>query len=332
MNPRRQFLTSTLPIFSPFLILLVGTILRGRRQTAAARGDVTPFAATPYVLESPLSFPRGYPAHERLYLKEQLKVALAMYGFTAWIVAGLLSSFALDASSPYAMLWNDPAARVWYSLLSITGIAGIVFLIFPIIFAVGSILPLRLGVIARFYLTRPISRGLIFWARIVPGIAALVAGIFTGVCVTLGLVWAFKGAVWQHLPLAVPHMSGPDCDCVSLYTNMLVTSAPRLFLSMLTTAALLYSGAIALLVAPLNRKAGSGVPVSFFLLFGGIFVVAVLRLFQIVSHGKFSLVPRQLFVYTDLGPPPPYAYALVPVALTIGLLLLSRSFVNRLEV
>jgi hypothetical protein len=206
------------------------------------------------------------------------------------------------------------------------------FIMFPLILAITSIVPIRLGIIARFYLTRPIPIGVLFWSRVLPTIAALVAGMFTGVCLTLALVWVFKGPIWQHLPSAIPGASDADCGCAGMYRDMLATSAPRLFLSMLTTAALLYSSAIALLVAPLNRKAGSGVPVSFFLLFGGIFVVAVLRLFQIVSHWQFSLVPRQLFVYTDFGPPPPYAYALFPVALTIGLLLLSRSFVNRLEV
>ena len=331
MTSGQQFLTSTLPIFGPSLILLIGTILRVRRQTAAARCDVTPFAATPYVVETPVSFLRSYPVQERIYLKEQLKVSLVMYAGMSWIAAGLLSAVALNASAPYAMLWDDPAARVWYSLLSISNIE-IISLMFPVMFAVGSILQLRMGVIARFYLTRPISMGILFWSRIVSGIAALVGGIFTGVCVTLGLVWAFKGAVWQHLPSAVPGKLGPDCGCVSMYTNMLVTSAPRLFLSMLTTAALFYSTSVALLAAPVNRKIASGAPVSFFFLFGGMFAVLALRFFQIASHRQFSLVPRQLFVYADFGPPPPYSYALVPVALTIGLLLLSRGFVNRLEV
>ena len=248
MNPGRQFITTAVSIFSPLLIVAAWALLRGRRHMAAARCDVTPFAAIPYVAVAPLSILRSYPVQDRLYIREQLQVALAMYGFMSWIVAGLLSAFALAASAPYAMLWSDPSARVWYSLLSITDIIGIAFLIFPVIFAVGSILPLRVGVIARFYLTRPISMRVLFWSRVVFGMAALVAGIFTGVCVTLGLVWVFKGAVWQHLSSAVPGMLGPDCDCVSMYTNMLITSAPRLFLSMLTTAALIYSSAIALLI------------------------------------------------------------------------------------
>ena len=332
MNPGRQFITTAVSIFSPLLIMAVWALLRGRRQMASARCDATSFATTPYVVETPLSILRSCPVQERLYLRDQLKVALAMYGFMSWIVAGLLSAFALTASAPYAMLWSDPSVRVWYSLLSITDIIGIAFLIFPVIFAVGFILPLRVGVIARFYLTRPISMRVLFWSRVVFGMAALVGGIFTGVCVTLGLVWAFKGAVWQHLPSAVPGKLGPDCGCVSMYTNMLVTSAPRLFLSMLTTAALFYSTSVALLAAPVNRKIASGAPVSFFFLFGGMFAVLALRFFQIASHRQFSLVPRQLFVYADFGPPPPYSYALVPVALTIGLLLLSRGFVNRLEV
>jgi hypothetical protein len=43
-------------------------------------------------------------------------------------------------------------------------------------------------------------------------------------------------------------------------------------------------------------------------------------------------LPLWLFVYLELGPPPPYAFALIPVALSAGLLLLARYFVGISEV
>jgi hypothetical protein len=43
-------------------------------------------------------------------------------------------------------------------------------------------------------------------------------------------------------------------------------------------------------------------------------------------------LPPWLFVYSELGPPPPYEYALVPVALSASLLLLARYFIGKTEV
>jgi hypothetical protein len=40
---------------------------------------------------------------------------------------------------------------------------------------------------------------------------------------------------------------------------------------------------------------------------------------------------RALFIYNELGPPPPYSHALIPIALAIGLLALARHFVRQFE-
>jgi hypothetical protein len=43
-------------------------------------------------------------------------------------------------------------------------------------------------------------------------------------------------------------------------------------------------------------------------------------------------LPAWLFVYSKLGPPPAYAFAPIPVALSAGLLVLARYFVGKSEV
>jgi hypothetical protein len=43
-------------------------------------------------------------------------------------------------------------------------------------------------------------------------------------------------------------------------------------------------------------------------------------------------LPPWLFVYSELGSPPPYAYALIPVSLSAGLLLLARYLIGKSEV
>jgi hypothetical protein len=166
---------------------------------------------------------------------------------------------------------------------------------------------------------------------VLPVLAAVIAAALTGAAVSFALLVALKGPLWQHLPASFPGIATtPDDDRPQLYAALLATSLPRVFLSLCTTVALVFSGFALLFTLPVNpwsfRNPG---PLRFLPpVIGG-----MLAAWTMVALDMLQLVhlPRELFFYTHLGPPPPYVFIVCPILISASLLLVARFFTSRLE-
>ncbi len=326
-------MTSIVPVFALFFtpILLFGyvKIREARRLTEEAERCALPFGPGAAVAA------HGWMGHldgpQRAYAGQQVKLAVSLYGLLSWTYFFILSLpiFHLGLGRTK---WFDGAALTWFMFLSNAG-KTVSFLGMMLVFCgFVAVAPLRTEAAGRFYRTRAMSIGFLYWSRMLPMLAALVAAVVTGVALAFVLLLAVRGPVWQHLPATIPRVLGPeDGDVAGMYLRLLSTSAPRVFLSMLTSIVLVFTTFVMLFSLPVgqgsSRGALPGVLAPIFLL--GVF--APLIAFSVIDTGGMRW-PGDLFFYLNLGPPPPYALALVPVVLSAGLLLLARVFVKHLEV
>ena len=322
----------TLSLFiycAPVLIFMVYKIRRASRAAAHAEHDALPFNPSPEAASFALL--RRFTAPQRVYLMQQLKLAAGLYGVFAWVFLFILSLPIFNVS-PNADRWFVPSALVWFQFVH--NATGSLHFLGTMILCGGfiAISPLRFGTEARFYRTRPLSIGFLFWSRVLPLLIALLLAAMTGIVLAIALLVAVKGPVWHNLPAVIPRVLGPDdADLAQEYFTLLATSVPRIFLSLLTSISLVFTGLLAVFSVPLFRlKSGNALPAS---------SVLILMLFLVFSIGELGLLdfvahrlPSVLFVYTRFGPPPPYIFALVPIALSVVFITLARLFVDHLEV
>lgn len=322
-------ITVCLLVFSaPMMIFGVYKIRQASRAITQAERDALPFdpkpEPTPFVLLHRFTVP------QRVYLMQQLKLAAALSAFFAWLFLFILS-LPIFNTPPNASKWFDLSAFVWLQFLrnatsSLQFLAALIFLC-----GFVAITPLRIGAEARFYRTRPLSVRFLFWSRVLPLLAALLLAAMTGIVLAFALLVAVKGQVWHNLPAVIPRVLGPDdADLAQEYSSLLVTSAPRIFLSILTTLSLVFTGLLAVLSLPLRLKLGNaatGLSAPLLMLFCAL-PIFLIGLFDFGAQH----LPSALFVYNRFGPPPPYLFALVPITLSIVFMALARLFVNQLEV
>lgn len=311
---------------APLLCVLFYQIWRINRSMKEAERYAAPFEPR---AESSGALLRRFTPPQRVYLRQQLKLSAGVYLFLGWIFLFMLSLPFLGQPAT-ASLWFNPSALFWFRFLG--GEVSAVHVMGSMLFfdAFLTISPLRLGGEARYYRTRPLSIGFLFWARLLPLLFALIVAIATSIAVVYGLVFALKGPIWQHLPSAIPRSLGPeDADIARDYLNLLVTSVPRVLLSTLTTILMLFSAMLVMVTIPRKNPGTSGVRFLVPIFIVGAAGPSFWNLFNTFQHVH---LPRELFIYDYLGPPPPYGFALVPIALSVIFMALARYLVTRLEV
>jgi hypothetical protein len=316
-----------------FLIFLAPLVALGTwkiRQTRAvmkqAERETRPFTA-PHPTPVPAFLLRFQP-EERGYLIQSLKISGYLFLLLAWTYAFIIS-LSITHIASNAHLWTNQSAMQW--LLFLRSLSGTLqtMATMPFLSAFFVVGMLRFGNDARFYRTRPLRLNFLFWSRFLPVTLALFAGIATGCALGMAILYAAKGPIWHNLPPVIPRVLGPDdADLVEDYAALLATSAPRMFLSLLTTTAMLYSLAAAALSMPFRRlRPGNLSPIAIPILLLLLVPISMI-VTSFIGGGSYL---QKLFIYNSLGPPPPYSHALIPIALTLALLALARHFVRQFE-
>ena len=193
---------------------------------------------------------------------------------------------------------------------------------------------LTTGATGAFNRTRPLTHRFLFWARILSAIATVFASLATAGVVSFVLLLVFYGPVWLHLlDIAKSGSNGPCRGCrrqaYAPYPELLQSSASRLFLSLATTALLIFSAAL-LVFSPSSRFLNRRVPAYSSCVLTTLAVQAVRAIFT--SRQRFGLLPAAFFLCTGLGPPTrPYAYVLVPILVSASLLFIAQLLIRRVE-
>lgn len=310
-------------------IILYG-ILHKRRIAAETTRDVEPpFASVD--LPAPGFLLRRFNHEERAYLlryKTGLIVVIAMmlWFFTVNLCGGLLPSSIADVAKD-GFAGSGPQ-NIWYSYLSqITTSCFILFSMFPLFAGAAAVADIGMIEPARFPRTRPISRSLLFWGRVLPSLAAILTTFVIAALLSLLLLRICYGPVYNHLQNAASTLSHPgsaDGDSDDL-TLLLQTSVPRIFLSGITRSLLGFSLAVAAMMLPFQVKRQPILGVLMMLGFMGY------QTSFISSNFAPPAFARILFIYTEMGPPPPYVFALVPILISTALILLAGKLSNRLQ-
>jgi hypothetical protein len=315
-------LLSFLVFLSPLVAMAFYKICKLQRETTKAEQNPRPFESAPQ--PNPLALLSNLTFTQRLYLKQQIKTAATIFVFGAWVFTFILAIPIFIA--PHGEKWFNKSALIWFEFLRNSS-SSLQFLSMALFLA---IVPLRFGAEARFYRTRPLTIGFLFWSRVLLIVLALILAAGVGIAVATGLLCVIKGPVWQNLPALIPRTLGPDdADIAEEYAGLLVTSAPRMLLSLLTTMILFFTALLALVTAPVIRLRQSSspfVPVRI-LLYASPLLIALPMLRLVSFH-----LPAILFVYVSFGPPPPYRFALLPIFLSVAFIFLARLFANRIEV
>lgn len=311
---------------APLIALGIWKIRKNRHLMRQAELDPLPFVA-PQPKPVPAFLLRFDPA-ERGYLLQSLKLSGGLFLMYAWTYIYILNLGIMNIA-PNADKWSNQAALEW--LLFLRAVAGTTqtMATMPLITAFMVVGMLRFGPDARFNRTRPMRLNFLFWSRFLPITIGLFGVIILGCTIGMGIVYLLKGPIWHNLPTVIPRTLGPDdADVVQEYADLLSTSAPRIFLSMLTTTALFFSLACAVMSLPSRRfRPGNVMPLMVPILLLALVPLSLLLLSFSGIHG----LSNALFIYNELGPPPPYSHAVFSIALSIALLTATRHFVRQIE-
>jgi len=310
----------------PLVAAAVWKIRSIQRAAAKAERDALPFVPTSTPDPALL---RGLPSARRIFLVQHLKAAAFLYLIESWTIAFIFTLPLFTLASVNSAKWLNHSAYLWYRF--ITGATHFTqFLTTMVLFsAIAAIMPMRFGPEARFYRTRPIPISFVFWTKILSILFAMIAGAVTGIALSFALFFVLKGPIWQNLPAAIPRILGPDdADVAQLYASLLITSAPSIFLSIITTIALLFSVVVFLGSAPVLRLKNAALPMLMIPVLLVPFGITILSFNSGTGTPQFL---RTLYIYLNLGPPPPLGYALIPIALTAVFLTCARLFANHQE-
>jgi hypothetical protein len=310
--------------------------LRAKRRIAAA--EDAPAIATKTFEPKPEPTPgpllRSFSTPQRTYLRQQIALAKSCFYIVGWVSLVLFTAGLLPQYVNKYGLQQPLAQRVWYSYLDhvATSELWFAFVMFMGALIAGS--ALTTGAPAVFNRTRPLTRGFLFWGRVLPAIATVLAAIATGAIVSFLLLLVFYGPVWMHLLDA----SQSDNNFLAIngltplqnlhFANLLLTSAPRIFLSITTTAILVFSAFTVMIAQPFNilGKGSGKAAVLPFAMIGSFMGIEVVRVIHRANIFHFS---RPLFVYLSLGAPPPWVYVLIPLAASALLLYVAQFWVTR---
>jgi len=350
-------------IFAPIFIFIIVSNLKVRRKNRQQEleGDVPPPPFEPASEPPPGIFLRRFNQAQRVYLRAQR--ATARFGglYAAWIFFVLLSCGLLPQSVDRYGIDQSLPQRVWFSYLSdfatVGGVCGIIALVTSFI-ALSNLVSTSS---ASFIRTRPLTLRFLFWARVGPALASLLAALIIAAACSLLLLLALYGPVWKHLfensnsvPVAlappVQHIAHSNFASVILSTSVqhagtkmvflgshghiqamhlvasLQTSPLRLFLSAITTTLLIFSIVAVLITLPGHFQRIKLITVMF------VWCLVLFFEASVMIGGLTSpRLARTLFLYASPGSPPPYAFALIPLLLSIAFLCLAQFQATRLE-
>jgi uncharacterized integral membrane protein len=312
---------------APVILWIVYRIRLTNRRAVQAEREALPFVPK---AEPAAAMLRGFPLPERTFLRQQFTTARIGYLVSSWFFTMIFTMPLLPLPAWKHITWTDPAAYAWFRYAESAASGIQLSLIFCSFAMLAAVLPLRQGPDAQFYRTRPLGRSFQFWARVLPVLGAVLAAALTGASVSFALLAAIKGPVWQHLPSSFPGIVTPDDDRPQLYAALVATSVPRVFLSLCTTVAMFFSGFAVLFTIPVNWwRSRNPTPLRFL----ASIVAGMLIAWTVVALDMLEILhlPRELFFYTHLGPPPPYIFMICPILITAGLLVAARFFTSRLE-
>lgn len=324
-----RFLLNIAVLLGPIVLWGVYKVRRMHRAAVDSERDALPFAPQPE--PAPNRFLGRVPLPERTLLSEQLTNASVLYFVLSWL---FLNFFAISLWPPAAgkhSAWTDPSAYAWLQYLQTACRSCQFCMALSLGAAMMVITPLKQAQKAQFYRTRPVGVGFQFWSRLLCALSVLLASAATGMAISFALLSAVEGPVWQHLPAAFPGIvTGPGDERPQLYQALLFTSAPRLFLSIVTTLTLFFSATLALFAFPvIHRDSRSGTAARLFTLLVALFGIMAFNLFDTLNIAHW---PGQLNFYTRLGAPPAHVSVAVAILVSVGLLFLARFFIGRAEV
>jgi hypothetical protein len=217
---------------------------------------------------------------------------------------------------------------IWHSYLVGFTMFGGFYSIASLVCAAIASAEISMPTLAGFPRTRPILRRFLFWGRIAPALVTLLGSFALAAGLSLLVLVLCHGPVYDHLSDPVHHSNMPlDRDATRNLALTLQTSAPRLFLSAGTTLLLNFSICVVGFSLPL-RAPRIKTAALIAAMATGIIGLNILGLI----HEAVPDPARFFFLYSHLGPPPPYGYAVVPMTVSIVLLVLASFFSNRIEI
>jgi hypothetical protein len=338
------FLFFPIALLGPFVLLVLYLRIRLVYKRRASRvleesGRELPVLFEPKDEPSPGFFLRHFTLPQRTYIREQYSTARVGYTICAWVIFVFLSSDLLPQQVERFDAEFSHPQRVWFSYLHGLGpsILGVAF--FSLLASTVAISYLQAPQQGIYIRTRPLTRKFLFWARTGAALATLLAAILSAILGSFLLLFIVDGPVWTSLADRTwrgPAAFGNSQQTHHLYHVILLvlTSMPRMTISLLTTAALIFS-----FFAVLNSLSKSAVRNSYFLAFPLVLYFGVIETQSLASslaaHRTLGLViahlKEVLFLYFSLGPPPPWFYALVPIFLSVALLWFAQIFSARKE-
>jgi hypothetical protein len=316
-----------LAIGLPFIVVAVIVSIHARRKAAKLESNGIEAAFAPIDLPSAGFLLRRFSTPERAFLLQRTTVLLTFSGAVTYAFLVLMCAGLLPWSIAHFGLPGGGPLSIWHSYLFMITTNTAAYGIFSIMYGFIASAEISMPATANFPRTRPIPRSLIFWGRIAPTLIMMLAAFALAVGLSLFVLAVCHGPIYNHLsdPACQPRIP-LDHDAIEDLALTLQTSAPRLFLSIATTLMLNFSVIVAAFVLPFRQ--GRNRAISAVVLVG---FIIMSQSFLSIFHEAAPSLARFFFLYSRLGPPPPYAYATVPVTLSVVLLLLASFFSNRLE-
>ncbi len=220
-----------LPAFALFIapIVFFGyfKLRQVRQATDAAERSAEPFAPAAAAAASN-GLMKRFDLPEQTYLRQQLKLAASLYGLLSWTCFFVLRMPIFQPGAAHAKR-SGGAALAWFMFLSNAGKTVAFLGVMWVLCAFIAVAPLRTGADGRFYRTRAVSIGFLYWSRLLPTMAALMLAVVTGVGLACALLLAVRGPVWQNLPPRFPRAGPEDGDVAAMYLKLLNTSARGYF-------------------------------------------------------------------------------------------------------
>jgi len=348
--------------FAPIILLIIyGRIkMYRRRAKLAAEGHAEPEFTSTEPIRLPLTirlgmrlFPHSSPA-EDIYLRTQL------HHVRSFFLAGLYYTLAATTPGIFYDTLHIPTADassgpyLWANFLDGWINSPIPFFIFALI--AGFIFSSQIvgASYARFYRSRPITLSYMFWTRACIGTLTLLATLITGFALSFALLVAIRGPVWSKPD---PHVRTYTIDTATQSAAQL-RSADRPPVVTLgnptgpaptpanhTNVAMFRSEVFAYFTSPfriaLSNIFSTLAIFAFMALLGTLpfrtqmnksyvsgavwgFTFVLITSFQALHNQITSRFALVFFRYPRLGVPPPYIFALVPLALFAVFFILAR--------
>ncbi len=308
------------------VVLILWIAFRLKKKLASSKRSGKPFAAPGIVL-------RHFNSPQRAYLLQQhwwlagyfLCLWLALVGFNCALPFGQekLNSYGFALSLPQ-YLWYAYLRSGFFWSLGLSGLLAAGF---------ARVSVQQRGIEPRFIRTRPLTRRCIFWSRTGIALASLLAAIATAAVGSFLLLVKEYGPVWNQ-GLSIIDFPGITEQQAHILISTLRTSPLRPFLSLLTTTALVFSLGVAIGGPLWGLKPNSTSKAAEFLrrLLFSYLLTGIFGLAFFAFRGRLSFrIVGILFQYNTVGPPPSYAWALIPMFISAALLKLAQCLDGRRE-